>query len=91
MYIKVAYWKPSINAYASWEYTYSTELPVKVGSKVIADTATSGKQKAIVTEINVPESEISDHWRNRIKAITEYDTEPKIMIRGGNLIGNSGI
>ena len=91
MNVKVAYWNKKTNCYASWEYTYKTNLPLKVGDKVLAPTQEKDKQKAIVTAINVPDSEISPHWVNRIKTITEYDTEQKNTIKGERTVGDSRI
>lgn len=80
MYIKVAYWNTKANAYASWEYIYTTSLPLKVGDKVLADAGTVSGQKAIVTAINVPETEISPHWKNRIKEVIAYDLEDNLKM-----------
>lgn len=71
MYVKVMYYKDESNGYGGREYTYTTLLALKEGDKVIAPTAKEPRQKALVTEINVPVEEIDEAWRDKLKEITE--------------------
>lgn len=75
MYVKVIYYKPEAQGYAGREYTYFTNLALNVGDRVTAPTATEPNQKAMVTEIDVSEDEISPDWKDRIKEITKGVTE----------------
>lgn len=74
MLVKIKYLHTEANAYGGMSYTYKTELPLAVMDKVLAPTP-HGEQRAIVTEVNVPESEVSASWASRIRAIDKYDTE----------------
>lgn len=74
MYVKVLYYKGEGLGYSGREYTYKTDLPVYPGTKVIADTF-KGEQKAIISQINVPETEVDPAWADKIKVITKIDTE----------------
>lgn len=72
MYIKVMYFKDEQGDYGGRPYTYATELPLKVGDKVLAPTV-SGDKKALVTQAGVPEGEIDIRWADKIKSVTAYD------------------
>lgn len=72
MIVKVSYYKPEYKAYSARGYTYRTELPLKVGDKVIAPTV-NGEQKALVTAVNLPESVINPAWSASVKTIAKYD------------------
>lgn len=73
--VKVKYFKPNFNAYAGMSYAYKTELPLEVGDKVIAPTAKETQQRALVVEVNLPAETISPEWEDKVRFITEYDTE----------------
>lgn len=75
MYVRVMYYKPEANGYSGREYTYFTQMPLQEGDKVIAPTAKEPEQKAMVTEVNISETEISPEWKDRIKEIKEYANE----------------
>lgn len=72
MYVKVRYRREGSGIYEGRLYTYSTELPLVEGDKVIAPTA-KGDNSALVVEINAPASEIDPAWADKIKEITRYD------------------
>lgn len=72
MYIKVMYFKDEQGDYGGRPYTYATELPLKVGDKVLAPTV-SGDKKALVAQTEVPEGEIDIRWADKIKSVTAYD------------------
>ena len=74
MYVKIMYYNEKVGGYAGREYTYSAALPLKVGDRVMVPVAGDEPiKRALVTEIDVPESEIADSWRDRIKEIKNYD------------------
>ena len=75
MIVKVKYYKGEINGYAGRDYTYRTSLPLQVGDHVIAPTAKEPNQRAIVTEINLPESVIDERWADRVRTIDRIDLE----------------
>lgn len=75
MYVKCIYFKNDMNAYAGREYTFSTKLPLIPCMKVLVPSNDGELKKALVTEINVPESEIDKAWADRIKEIKELDKE----------------
>ena len=62
MYVKVKFFRKSANGYVGNAYTYEPDLPLR------------GKNRAIVTEVNVPQSEIDPAYFP-LKRITEYDKE----------------
>lgn len=72
MYVKVMYFKDWRGDYGGNAYTYATNLELKVGDKVIAPTQ-SGDKKALVVQVNVPESEINPQWADKIKNISVMD------------------
>lgn len=73
MYVKVLYHKPFMNGYAGNRYTFYTELPLQENQRVLVPTDDGELKKALVTEINVPESEINPSWAWKIKEIKEID------------------
>lgn len=74
MYCKVIYYNDSAKGFTGKSYTYSSDLDLKVGDKVLCPIGASQEMKrAMIAEINVLESEISDEWRDRIKNINSYD------------------
>ncbi len=72
MYVKVMYFKEWSGDYGGNAYTYSTNLGLKVGDKVMAPTQ-SGDKKALVVQVNVPVSEINPQWADKIKTISLID------------------
>lgn len=74
MYVKVKFFRRSAMGYVGSEYTYETDLPLKVMDKVSVPAGIGGKNRAIVTEVNVPESDIDPAYFP-LKRITEYDEE----------------
>lgn len=74
MFCKVIYYSDAAKGYTGRQYTYSSDLDLKAGDKVLCPIGASQEGKrAMITEVNVPESEVSDEWRDRIKSITSYD------------------
>ena len=73
MYVKVKYHKEDLKGYGGKEYTFSTNLPLIPYQKVLVPSNDGEMKKAIVVEVNVPESEIDKAWANRIKEIKELD------------------
>ena len=71
IYVKVRNYKGGF--YGGNEYTYKTALPLAPDDKVIAPTAKKTRQRAIVTEINVPAPSFP------CKEITEYDPEQEVV------------
>lgn len=74
MYVKVKFFRRSAMGYVGSEYTYETDLPLKVMDKVVVPAGAGGKNRAIVTAVNVPESDINPEYFP-LKRITEYDEE----------------
>ena len=72
MIVKVKYFNEEVNGYGGQEYTYITNLPLQQFTKVIAPTY-KGDNKALVTQIDLPESTISPEWADRVREIKEYD------------------
>ena len=75
MICKICYYNPGVDAYTSLRYTYKTDLPLKVGDKVIAPTSKGEKNRALVMEVDLPETIIDAQWADRVLSITEFDTE----------------
>ena len=73
MYVKVKFFRKSANGYVGNAYTYETDLPLREMDRVTVPAGT-GKNRAIVTEVNVPQSEIDPAYFP-LKRITEYDKE----------------
>lgn len=76
MIVEVKYYREKAQAYVGRGYSYDTELPLKIGDRVIVPAA-GGKNRAIVTEVNVPEENINPDYFP-LKKITEYDV-PEVM------------
>lgn len=72
MLVKVKFYKSKANAYGGREYIYIAGMPVRCGDVVMAPT-NDGEQKAIITDINVPHSEVNPAWADNIKTITRFD------------------
>ena len=70
--MSVIYYDELINAYAGREYTYLSDLPLQPFQKVFAPTK-DGRKKALVTQIDLPESAIDPAWSHRVKWIRELD------------------
>lgn len=66
--VKVKYWSDSKGEIAGKDYCYFTAWPLVVGEYVMVPVR-GRQQKAIVTEINVPESEIQA-FRDAVKTIS---------------------
>lgn len=73
MLVNIRYYKPLHKAYAGNTFTYRTDLPLNVGDKVMAPTK-GGDKRAMVVEINVPESRVDERIMPLLKEITAYDT-----------------
>lgn len=71
MYVRVQYYKET-GFYAGGRYTYQTDLMLNVGDKVIAPTVNAPRQKAIVTDVDVPMPSFP------CRSITEYDPEGEL-------------
>lgn len=76
MLVNIRYYKPLHKAYAGNAFTYRTSLPLNVGDKVMAPTK-GGDKRAMVVEVNVPESRVDEHILPLLKEITAYDTGEK--------------
>lgn len=72
MIVKVKYYNDEIGGYAGQEYTYRTNLSVQPFTKVIAPTY-KGDNKALITQVDLPESTIDPAWADRVQWIKEYD------------------
>ena len=75
MIVKAMYYKPQMNGYGGRSYTFRTDLPLKAGDKVLAPGGEGTEKKAIITEVDLPESAIDPAWADRVKHITKYDPE----------------
>lgn len=72
MIVSVIYYDDKLKGYGGREYTYRTELPLQVFQKVFAPTI-DGVKKALVVDIDLPESVIDPAWADRVKEIKEID------------------
>lgn len=72
MLVSVIFYDESVQAYCGRDYTYKTELPLKVFQKVICPTY-KGDKKALVTEVNLPDSVVDPSWADKLKEITQID------------------
>lgn len=75
MIVKAMYHKPKLNGYGGQAYTFLTDLPLRPGDKVLAPGGEGDPKKAIITEVDLPESIIDVRWADRVKYITQYDAE----------------
>lgn len=74
MYVKIKYYKEDLAGYGGREYTFDTKLPLIPYQKVLVPSNDGESKKALVTEINLDESEIvGQPWANQIKEIKEID------------------
>ena len=78
MIVTVMYYVPEADGYGSDEYTYVTDLPLLPHQKVLAPIQEGGKivlKKALVKNINLPESTADDLLRRgiKLKEIKELD------------------
>lgn len=68
MYVSVKYHNQLSNAYTSSPFTYTTQMPLKIGDVVLAPTVKAPEgSRAIVTAIDVPApkfkcKEITRYW-----------------------------
>lgn len=76
MLVNIRYYKPLHKAYLGNNFTYRTALPLTVGDKVMAPTQ-GGDKRAMVVEVNVPESRVDERIMPLLKEITAYDTGEK--------------
>ena len=72
MIVTVLYYDEVAKGYGGMEYTYRTELPLIPYQKVLAPTP-KGNKKAIVRQVNLPETAIHPDWADRVKEIKELD------------------
>lgn len=85
MIVKVKYLDKAISAYKGREYTYITYLPLKVYDKVLCPVGEGNEMnKAIVTQINLPEDTIQAEWADRVKEIRFYDLPDINDLERGN-------
>ena len=76
MMVSVIYFDEKANAYCGRGYTYKTNLPLKVFQKVICPTY-KGDKKAIVMEVDLPDTAVDPAWSNKLKEITKLDEGDK--------------
>ena len=76
MLVNIRYFKTASNGYAGNAFTYRTSIDLQVGDKVMAPTK-GGDKRAMVVEVNVPESRVDERIMPLLKEITEYDTGEK--------------
>lgn len=75
MIVKAMYHKPKMNGYGGQAYTFLTNLPLHPGDKVLVPGGEGTEKKAVITEVDLPESAIDPAWADRVKHITKYDAE----------------
>ena len=78
MIVSVIYYDETAKAYAGRHYTYLTGLPLKLFEKVKAPVLVNDEivlKKALVVDIDLPESVIDPAWADRVRIITERDQE----------------
>lgn len=73
MYVRVKYRKEELGGYGGREYTFISDIPVQPYQKVLVESADGDMKQAIVTEINVPETEIDPSWAWKLKKVKGYD------------------
>lgn len=73
MLVSVLYYNDNLKGYSGRKYTYRTELPLAVFQKVIVPVADGSKKKALVTDVDLPESTVDPAWADKLKNITELD------------------
>ena len=77
MIVEVKFYREKSKAYVGRGYSYDTEMPLKVGDRVIVPAA-GGKNRAIVTAVDVPAENINPDYFP-LKQIAEYDT-PEVTV-----------
>lgn len=75
MIVKAIYYKPWQKAYGGQAYTFRTNLPLQPGDHVLVPGSEADEKPAMITEVNLPESVIDPAWADRVKWITQMDTE----------------
>lgn len=69
--VEVKFYREKAQAYVGRAYSYDTTLPLNVGDCVVVPAGT-GKNRAIVVAVNVPEESINPDYFP-LKKIEEYD------------------
>ena len=75
MIVKAIYHKPKLNGYGGRAYTFRTNLPLQPGDRVLVPGSEADEKPAMITEVDLPESVIDPSWADRVKWITQMDTE----------------
>ena len=75
MIVKAMYYKPWQKGYSGRAYTFRTNLPLQPGDHVLAPGSEADEKPAMITEVDLPESVIDPAWADRVKWITQMDTE----------------
>lgn len=75
MIVKAMYYKPLQKGYGGQAYTFRTNLPLQPGDHVLVPGSEADEKPAMITEVNLPESVIDPAWADRVKWITQMDTE----------------
>lgn len=75
MIVKAMYYKPWQKGYSGRAYTLRTNLPLQPGDHVLVPGSEADEKPAMITEVNLPESVIDPAWADRVKWITQMDTE----------------
>lgn len=73
MLVKVKYFKEDLSLYGGYEYTFRTDLPLKMYQKVLVPSMDGENKKALVVAVNVPETELDPSWAWKLKDITKLD------------------
>lgn len=66
--------KKADGTYGGNDYAFNCTIDAKVGDMVVVKTS-KGFNKAIITKINVPESEIDPKWIHNLAPVTENLSE----------------
>lgn len=75
MIVKAMYYKPGQKGYSGRAYTFRTNLPLQPGDRVLVPGSEADEKPAMITEVDLPESVIDPAWADRVKWITQMDTE----------------
>ena len=75
MIVKAIYYKPWQKGYSGRAYPFRTNLPLQPGDHVLVPGSEADEKPAMITEVNLPESVIDPAWADRVKWITQMDTE----------------
>lgn len=82
MYVKIIYYNERSHGYGGRGYTYRTELPLKIGDKVLVPVGREQEGKrALVIDIDLPDSEIDPAWADKVKEIAQYDQTDMQIVR----------